>query len=741
MTHHHDSTPRPGLTPTGAVLTALACLGLAGVALAPARADAQQATSAGAEKKTAPAPAPAVSRHLERNGVAIDLDIGSADGKSGAVEDHDMRIGLKIRDASTGDTLTTSRKIPAGWIDVAPESGTLDSMECRRRVAKYLSPKVQLRMSVRPAIDLTSYYLLTLNRGNSISVLDPFFGFGSSRMYATVVLPGQGEDWVDGPDDRFVYVTIPQENLLAVVSTGTWKVVQKIAMPTRPMRIRYDDSHGLLWVANDAGKQSGLTAIDPKARKVVAHVATGAGHHEFIFSPDGGRAFVTNPDAGTVTVVDTRTWKKLATVSTGHAPTGLAWSTVGKGAYVTDPADGTIVRIDGKTLEPTDRLTGSTGLSNIFFDHTGRWGFITNPDSNSVYIMDATTNKVEHDLDIQGQPYQVVFSKSFAYIRSKHSKNVMMVTLKELGTTGPVPSAFASDYNRAGKVTDSTGLTATPFPAGNVPPDQYGDVGIAQAIGRAPQRDDAVYIPSAGDKAVYYYHYMEGMPTPSGSLDNGGLEPMAALTVGRHLHRMGPGEYSAKVRAPGAGRYNFVLLIDQPRVVRCIPFSVGEDTKIVRKGASLALRIHADPEASFHLSPRQVSHVRFRLEELRTGREHGGLDVEVRVMNTAGWEHRTTAKALDDGSYEVPLRVPSTGIYYMTVDVPSLSKGYRSVPPATLVAGKVRTQQERLSNGDAVVNGLPGHGSRGGSPSGTPPDSARTSGSGSSSGSGSKGGA
>jgi len=729
MTHHHPITSTPGRPPARTVLTALACLGLAGAALAPARADAQQTASAAAEKEAAPAPVPAISRHLEHNGVKIDLDIGSADGKSGAVEGHDMRIRLKLRDASTGDTLTGSRKIPAGWIDVAPDSGTLDSMECRRRVAKYLSPKVQLRMSVRPAIDLTSYYLLTLNRGNSISVLDPFFGFGSSRMYATVILPGQGEDWVDGPDDRFVYVTIPKENLLAVVSTGTWKVVQNIPMPTRPMRIRYESGSGLLWVANDAGDRSGLTVVDPGTRKVLAHIATGSGHHEFIFSPDGSRAFVTNPGGGDVTVIDTRARKKLATVKTGHDPTGLAWSTVAEGVYVTDPADGTIVLIDGHALQPTDRLTGSTGLSDIFFDHTGRWGFVTNPDSNSVYVMDATSNKVEHDLDIPGKPYQVVFSKSFAYVRSKDSKNVMMVTLKDLSAKGQVASAFASDYNSSGQVTDASGLTATPFPAGNVPPDRYGDVGIAQAIGRAPQRPDAVYIPSAGDKAVYYYHYMEGMPTPSGSLDNGGLEPLAALAVGRHLHRLGDGEYSAKVRAPGAGRYNFVLLIDQPRVVRCIPFSVGEDTKIVRKGDMLALRIHADPQASFHLVPRQVSHVHFRLKELRTGRGHGGLDVKVRILNTAGWEHRATAKALEDGSYEVPVRVPSTGIYYMTVDVPALNKGFRSVPPVTLIAGRVRTEKERLSTGDAVVNGLPGHGSRGGSHS----DSA--------SGSGSKGGA
>ena len=67
-------------------------------------------------------------------------------------------------------------------------------------------------------------------------------------------------------------------------------------------------------------EQSGVTIIDTDTLKPVISIATGPGHHEIAFSDDSRHAFVTNRDAGTVSVVEVRELKVVHEVKTGGKP-------------------------------------------------------------------------------------------------------------------------------------------------------------------------------------------------------------------------------------------------------------------------------------------------------------------------------------------------------------------------------------------------------------------------------------
>ena len=47
----------------------------------------------------------------------------------------------------------------------------------------------------RPELDLNTYYVLALNADATISVVDPLFGYGSSKLLTMVFLKSPGEDW------------------------------------------------------------------------------------------------------------------------------------------------------------------------------------------------------------------------------------------------------------------------------------------------------------------------------------------------------------------------------------------------------------------------------------------------------------------------------------------------------------------------------------------------------------------
>ena len=55
-------------------------------------------------------------------------------------------------------------------------------------------------MLSRPEVDLNVYYVLALNEDATISVVDPLFGYGSSKLLTMVFLHSPGEDWALSAD-------------------------------------------------------------------------------------------------------------------------------------------------------------------------------------------------------------------------------------------------------------------------------------------------------------------------------------------------------------------------------------------------------------------------------------------------------------------------------------------------------------------------------------------------------------
>lgn len=648
---------------------------------------------------------------ISAEGVTVELELlrsrrSEAPGEKIRSGDQ-MWIRMWLYDSETGDPLTGVK--PGAWIDFRNRGREgAPRKTCRRRVQGYLPKK----MRTRPAVDLNSYVVLGLNRGNHISVADPFFGFGSTRLITTVQLPGRGEDWVLGPARRLLYVTVPRRNLVAVVSTDTWNVLDRIPVGTRPGRIRFGP-RDRLWVGIDGGRRSGLQVVDPRVREVVATLPTGSGHHEIAFTEDGRRLFVTNPGDGTVSVVDVADPKVVKTLRAGTRPADVATSAASGRAYVADAEGGTITIYDVETLEPTGRLTGSPGLWRVQFDPSGRWGFLLNRKTDEVHVLDARVDSVRHALISDEKPSEVAFTKNFAYVRFLGSPRIMMVSLRSLspGTSG---SAFARDYRgeKGGRVETRGGASAAMFPAGETAPSRYGEPTLASAITPAPHKNDGIYVANPPDESVFFYHYMEGMPTPAGNLKIP-FSPTATLTVGRRLKESEstPGLYTASAEAPESGDYSFNLLIDAPRLVECFPFRIEEamDEDEEERVASGDVEFRLQPVSGRRLRAGRQERVRFRVVEERSGEPRSGLEMAAQFTSPRGWITRKAVDAGDDGTYTATITAAEPGPLYLSVQIPEYEKGYRAVPPLRLFAeasgGEARETGAEDAGGGASTGG------------------------------------
>lgn len=653
---------------------AIASAGLAASVLGlttPARAAAQHQHPTQESRPAQPA-APvahgpiAVERQSTLNGLGITLSlaprIASDSAASPLMAGEDVVVRLSLTDSLTG--APRAGLSIAAWVDHRSGVGaTADSM-CRIQVQSYLRGSLQFR----PAVDLNRHFVVSLNTGNSLSVLDPLVSFSVSQVYAGVSLAGEGEDWALDADGRALFVTLPLVNLVAVVNTEIWEVDTNLVVGQRPTRIVLQPDGRYLWVSDNGpqGTAPGVTIVDRVTQEVVRHLPTGAGPHDIAFAADSRTAFVSSADAGTVTVIDVTGLRVVREIATGPRPIAASFAAASGTVYVVDALDGTTTVIDAVTHEVGSRLEGNAGWTTIRFDPSGRWGFALNAAESEVVIFDASTATVRHAAQFGQAPDQVVFTENFAHVRSSGSTDLAMVALAELAVEGPV--------------------RLMPFTAGAFAPDALGGPWPAAGLTPASHHDmpDAVYVASPGDKSVYQFHYMMGMPMAGGRFNAYPFEPKAVLVVSQSLRETEPGVHTATFRAPPAGEYDVVVFVREPRAIRCLAFPV---TAAPTRSAVAPVALKLEPVSADRPVAGTPSRVALRLVDNASGASVPDVtDLVVYVTSPTGWSTRLHAPHEGDGVYAVEVTVPAPGVYLFAAQSRRLGTRFESQVPMSLFA-------------------------------------------------------
>lgn len=601
----------------------------------------------------------AASGRLVRDGIAIDFEARPLDGLKELTEGGNAEVRFKVTDLTSGQPVPGL--VPGVWLDLAQNTQGRDGeqKECKDKIALYLKGVV----GMRPMLDLNGYYMLVLNKDASITVVDPVVSFGGvTSTYTTIVLRKAPMDWVKSADGKRLYVTMPAAGQVAVVDTERFKVLADIDAGTNPIRAALQPDGRYLWVGNNArGKDdSGVTVIDTATLKPVLTAATGAGHHEIAFSDDSRRAFVSNRDAGTVTVFDVAGLKPIKELKTGTRPISLGYSELAKALYVADGADGTVSAIDVETLSVRKVIAGKPGLGPLRLTPDGRFAFALNTLENTATVIDVAADEIVHTVAVAPEPYQVTFTRAFAYIRGLASERVTMINLGTLGK-GKSP-------------------TVQSFPAGEAAPKQAGDLPIVDGMSAA-KADAAMFVVNPTDNTTYFY--MEGMNAPMGSYLNRGHAARGVTVVDRSIKEVEPGVFATQVKLPTAGKYDVALLLDRPRVLHCFAADVKPDLALAKK--------YAGPRAILTVESQMVTAnskvpVRVKLTEGRDGQPRSGVgDVTIRYFRApASPARQVIAREVSAGVYETELEFKEIGAYYLHVSVPSLKLGYADQPFATV---------------------------------------------------------
>lgn len=585
---------------------------------------------------------------FEQEGISVQLSvarIGADDDKiEQFFEEDDVRFRFRITDTASGAPVTSV--YPAAWFLKRPEGSVTPPEMAVRKAESMINASV-----FSPAdLDLNVYYVLALNSDSTITVVDPLFGYGGSKLLALIPLKSNGADWTLSKDETTIYVSLPASHEVAVIQTATWEVSRYIPGGLIPDRIALQPDGHFLWVSGggygDRAADSGVTAINTETLEVAARIQTGRGRHELAFSDDGRFLFVTNHEQGTVSIIDIRTLKKRADITTGTTPVSIDYSTTAQLAYVSHAGDGSIVALSAEKSTIVARMQTENGLGQIRFAPNGRHGFVVNSEHDVVHILDASTNRIVQTADVEDGPDQLAFSDELAYVRHWGSPNILLIPLGAVGVEGsPVP------------VID--------FPAGQNPAGQMSKPCLAPSIVQAPGMS-AMLVANPMDKAVYFYK--EGMAAPMGTFNNYSREPRAVLVVDRSLReRTAAGVYETVVQLREPDSYDVVFFLDAPRITHCFPIEVQPDPekRRLRNDGKVNIR-HAVDDS--YLRVGKTTQIRFELTDRNSGTAKSGLgDVTVQTFLVPASHERFPTKEIEPGVYAIDFTPTEVGVYYITV--------------------------------------------------------------------------
>lgn len=598
-------------------------------------------------------------KHFEREGIAVDIAIDHVDPVNKVpgyfTEGDSVKIGFTITDTATAAPLINA--YPAGWLDLIPAGEVRSEENCTGKLKAFLAGG----LFGTPEINLNEYYVIALNQDATLTVVDPVFGFGGTKLLAMVQLDSPGGDWALLSDQSRLFVSMPEADKLAVIDTGNWRLRTRLDTGPHPVNTLLQPDEHYLWSAflGKPGEPGGVAVFNTNDLTEAARFTTGAGEHDLAIDEINRFAYVSNRDAGTVSVIDIRGLRKLVDLPAGGSPVSLAYSALAQAVYVACD-NGQITVIDGAAAIPAvaAKLSTEAGLGPIRFAPGGRFAFVLNPALDQVQIIDATKQRIIQTGQVLDQPDQVCFSDNLAYIRHRGSETMLMISLVEIGVEGK-PVAVVD------------------LPVGQLPPTGTGPPTPAAGVVQAPGAS-AILVSNAPDEAIFYYK--EGMAAPMGQFANYSHQPRAVLVVDRSLkEHTRPGLYETFIKFDKPGLYDLVFFMDSPRLAQCFAVTVAPDAALQSERDKNRVAVRFFPKEKVVPVAQQVD-LDFSIVDQVSGMPLRDLaDVTVLVNLQPGtWHHSFSASNQGDGTYRISFTPPTKGFYYLYAASPTVELSYNN---------------------------------------------------------------
>ena len=171
-------------------------------------------------------------------------------------------------------------------------------------------------------------------------------------------------------DSKTVYVTAQGENELNAID---------LASQTVQWKLKIGDTPAGLWLTPAGLILSGImgsdyvAVIDPAKRAVIKKIPTGKGAHALRGAGDGKQVFVSNREAGTISVLDMQTLEKLHDLPAPGGPDCMEVTADGKQLWVTSRWAKKLTVIDTVTRTVAAQYPVGRSPHGVYFHDRAAW--------------------------------------------------------------------------------------------------------------------------------------------------------------------------------------------------------------------------------------------------------------------------------------------------------------------------------------------------------------------------------
>lgn len=213
-----------------------------------------------------------------------------------------------------------------------------------------------------------------------------FFDLGEGKLIQRIKVGAAVDTALDPQSGRY-FVSVQEQQRVAIVDAGTLKEVQSIKMDGPTDAMLYVAKYKRIYVTHDDGTH--LWAIDPATAAVVGAITIPEGPEYLVYDPAADRIYLNIKTADEVVVINPATNTITAHWKTAPAtgPHGMALDEQNHRAFVAG-ANGKLVAIDTATGKVSASVDITEKVDQIAFDPVSHHIYCAGPDRMSVVATD-----------------------------------------------------------------------------------------------------------------------------------------------------------------------------------------------------------------------------------------------------------------------------------------------------------------------------------------------------------------
>jgi YVTN family beta-propeller protein len=301
--------------------------------------------------------------------------------------------------------------------------------------------------------------LLVVNQGDAtVSVVDATSLAVTAKVMEHTSGRDHGHEVAVSPDGKTAYVPVYGDSGVGRAGTNGHEVLfvnldshmvegfVDFGHGLRPHDPVVDARTGLLYVTTELDKS--IAVIDPKTRRIVGSVPTGAEQsHMLVLSHDGRFGYTANVGPGTVSVLDMKERKTLAVIPVAQVVQRIAISNDDKLVFTSDNTQPRLAVIDTATRSVKQWVSLPALGYGAAATKDGRSLLVALPSVNQVGVVDLGTMKVVARIDVGGAPQAIVMQPDGrrAYVSCAGSGTVSVIDVPSMRVIRSVATASGAD--------------------------------------------------------------------------------------------------------------------------------------------------------------------------------------------------------------------------------------------------------------------------------------------------------